>query len=472
MPDGRRTHCEWTETMNSLRARFRAAIVALSEGLIERDLPVRLGLLAALAGEHLLLVGPPGTAKSELARRLHMAFPDAGYFERLLTRFSVPEELFGPLSIVALESDRYERQTEGYLPSASIAFIDEVFKANSAILNALLTLLNEREFDNGNRRVSCPLISVVGATNEVPEDDLLAAFYDRFLLRVRIEPVARESFAGLVRGLDRKPNALHEEMRLHDHQLKEIAEGSRAVAIPDEVMALLVALRDFLDAEGIYVSDRRWRKIAGLLRVAAFTDGRLEVSAWDCWLLRFCAVEHPDQREKVGEWYERRLGVFEALDPERLRRVADGFEAQLDLEANASELNYDADGRLSMMSDLKDNKQGEAALRLPTFAKRRRYGPRHIAARVKQIEGIVRETELYLDRLDARVGELQTMVADHLWIEPGFGARAAATLAETRAVVESVRRRLLSAAAGFQSLPRMEGAGSTDESEPEPVGFA
>lgn len=458
-------------TSRFLREQLRTAMAALAEGLIERDLPIRLGLLAALAGEHLLLVGPPGTAKSELARRLHMAFPDAGYFERLLTRFSVPEELFGPLSIVALESDRYERQTDGYLPAASIAFIDEVFKANSAILNALLTLLNEREFDNGNRRMSCPLISVVGATNEVPEDDLLAAFYDRFLLRIRIDPVAPDSFAGLVRGTDRRPSVMPEGTRLRRDQLNGIAAESREVRIPDDVMALLASLRDFLGTEGIYVSDRRWRKIAGLLRVAALTDGRDAVCVWDCWLLRFCALEHPDQRDRIAEWYERHLGVFETLDPERLRRVADGFEAQLELEANASELNYDADGRLSMMSDMKDNKQGEAALRLPTFAKRRRYGSRHIEARTRQIRGLVEETDHYLVRLDGRVRELETLVTGHLWIEPGFAGQAATVLAGTRAAVEGLRQRLLATEAGFRALPRLEGAAADADPEPAPVAF-
>ena len=234
----------------------------LVTGFVERDLPIRLALIAALAGEHLLLVGPPGTAKSLVARRLHLAFTEAEYFERLLTRFTVPEELFGPLSIKALEEDRYERLTAKYLPTASIAFLDEIFKANSAILNSLLTLLNEREFDNGIRREETPLIAVIGASNELPDSEDLNALYDRFLLRLHVDSVSKEGFPTLVRLRGHAKPTVPDELKLTSADVVAIQNAAEAIEIPGDVIALLCALREWCSAESISATVDATSKLA------------------------------------------------------------------------------------------------------------------------------------------------------------------------------------------------------------------
>lgn len=152
---------------DELRVRLSAAVDRLSRGLVERDGEARLVVLSALASEHVLLVGAPSTGKSVLGRRLSTLFSERTFFSRLLTRFTTPEELFGPLSLRALsERDEYVRRTTGYLPTASVTFLGEIFKANAAVLNALLTILNERRFDNGSDVEECPLRCAVGASNE------------------------------------------------------------------------------------------------------------------------------------------------------------------------------------------------------------------------------------------------------------------------------------------------------------------
>jgi MoxR-like ATPase len=301
---------------------------------LNRDEPVRLALLSALAGEHILLIGLPGTAKSVMARRLHQAFRDSRYFERLLTRFSVPEELFGPLSIKALEDDRYERQTEKYLPTASVAFIDEIFKANSAILNALLTLLNEREFDNGSERFKTPLVSVVAASNELPDAGELDALYDRFLLRYEVQPVGEAHFTDLLL-LDEQPCVVDPAQTISADELAEIQQGAAAVRLSDEVIRLLQALREFLQAEGIYVSDRRWRKAVKLLKISAHTNDKPAVSIWDCALLQHCLWNQPEQRALISRWYQRHIGVGSGFNAERLNKLLAVWEAALQKDTSS-----------------------------------------------------------------------------------------------------------------------------------------
>ncbi|GMH33679.1 hypothetical protein BSKO_01513 [Bryopsis sp. KO-2023] len=299
-----------------LRKKVLKSIHELQAGLLEREVEVRLLLLAALCGEHLLLLGPPGTAKSELSRRLS-GLCGGKYFERLLTRFSVPEELFGPLSMRGLENDVYERKIDGYLPTAEVAFIDEIFKANSAILNALLTLLNERLFDNGNERLEAPLLCLVGASNELPESEELDALYDRFLIRRQVAQVSSGQLSKLARLAAGRKDLAVEELssdsnggpvdldveKIAMEEFRTAAENAYAsVDVPESVVDILTSLRDHLQDKcepPIYVSDRRFMKAIQLLQVAASADGRSQVNEYDCLLLEHVFGNRPDDAQKV-----------------------------------------------------------------------------------------------------------------------------------------------------------------------------
>ena len=348
--------------MQNLTDRVRNIRDSLTTGLVERDMAIRLALLAALSGEHLLLIGPPGTAKSLVARRLRLAFADAAYFERLLTRFSVPEELFGPLSIKGLEEDRYERLTESYLPTASIAFLDEIFKANSAILNALLTLLNEREFDNGARREPTPLMAVVGASNELPEGEELDALFDRFLLRLHVGPVSKDGFPDLLKLRDDAAPDVPDALKLTRADLDTVQKTAGDVRVPDDVMALLCDLREWCAAEEIPVSDRRWRKVVKLLQTSALTNGRDTVSIWDCWILQHCLWSDAEDRMRIYDWYAARVGAV-AEEPTRLVRFVNAWEGRLETDKGERSQKRNSKGELLYMGKNRQhttNEEGQA----------------------------------------------------------------------------------------------------------------
>ena len=311
------TCSEREDSPTSLRTKVLKSVAKLQRGLLERDMEVRLMLLAALCGEHLLLLGPPGTAKSELARRLS-SLTGGEYFERLLTRFSVPEELFGPLSIKGLERDEYNRKTEGYLPTAEVAFIDEIFKANSAILNALLTILNERLFDNGTDRLPVPLLCLVGASNELPESEELDALYDRFLIRKEVNQVSKGQLGDLARlaakSVDKSEDSDGAEpvdpmaafVNVPDLGFDDFKQtGDIAVEkvdISDEIIDVLTELRNYLQDKcepPVYVSDRRFMKAVNMMQVAAYADDRDQVSEADCLLLEFVMGNKPEDSQKV-----------------------------------------------------------------------------------------------------------------------------------------------------------------------------
>lgn len=501
------------EARASLKAKLVALRDAMLEGLVDRDEPVRLLLAAMLAGEHMLLVGPPGTAKSELARRLH-GLVGGAFFERLLTRFTVPEELFGPLSLRELENDRYVRRVEGYLPSASVAFVDEIFKANSAILNALLTLLNERLFDNGAAREAVPLVSLVGASNELPKGEELSALYDRFLVRYQVGPVPPDRFTEMALAADLPWTAPLEHVRLSATDFAAVREGASKVSVGSDVRDLLRELREAAPGLGLVVSDRRWKKIVKLLRTVAFIDGRDEVSRWDFWVVSHCVWSTPEQRPAVQAWYEKRLGVDASASPERTRRVIAAMGAELEqmqrmtepvIDAKTGKPRYRApDGSEREGPDPQQARRNGQPLYLAPpnqgrggdrtnggrgytadelrrqfhlgyygeadhyFADRtnwlmegpptlvlqpRRFSQAELDDCLAQLAPVRDAVETAMRDLAERTREVDALLASHLIVPPAFRGPALAGLRANQAQLEAVREELKALMEGFRRLP-------------------
>lgn len=271
---------------------------ALDERYLDKAELVRLLLVTLVAGEHMLIVGPPGTAKSALVRHL-ARLVDARYFEYLLTRFSEPNEIFGPIDIKAFREGTYVRRVEAMLPDADIVFLDEIFKSNSAILNALLSILNERRFFTGSASIRVPLSSLYGATNEVPNDDALGAVFDRFLVRASSENLDSFHFHGLVeRGLLAEAETLAEAERPGGPEpavrpLVTLAEIrtlqaclARHLTFPEEFIARYKGLCFQIRSEGVTLSDRRVVKLLKLFAASALVDGRPSVDDGDFFILR------------------------------------------------------------------------------------------------------------------------------------------------------------------------------------------
>ncbi len=317
----------FTAEQSAALAKVRSLRDDIARNFQEREDEATVLAVALLAREHVLLLGLPGTGKSALTNAVSASL-DSRTFDRLLTAFTMPEELFGPYSIQGLQEDRYERKVDGYLPECQVAFLDEIFKAGSPILNALLTLLNERAFDNGTTRMACPLEICIGASNELPADNSLDALYDRFMLRRWVQPIKdRDCRKALLRSKG-KPVV---SVRITRDELAKAREAADLVTIPETVEDALLDLHDALGTElGLYVSDRRVCKLQKLVQAHAALEGRSVATLDDLLVLTDAIWTQPNERPGVHAL------VCKAVAP-ALADALRVYDAAVELMANVPE---------------------------------------------------------------------------------------------------------------------------------------
>lgn len=302
-----------------IRKRIQRLLTAINQGVYEKDTELGLSLLAALAGESVLLLGPPGVAKSMVARRLKAAFKEAKAFEYLMSRFSTPDEIFGPISINRLkEFDKYERAVEGYLPTASVVFLDEIWKAGPAIQNSLLTAINEKIYRNGDSEIQLPLKLLIAASNELPaHGEGLEALWDRFLLRIICTCVQDEdTFHSMLLDDSDKEINVPTDLQISEEEYAEWRRQIGQVSVPTGILQYISNVRRQLKrlplddedtARNIYVSDRRWKNIVQLLKASAFINGRSEVNPADLLPLYHCLWNEADECEPIHQLVLREL---------------------------------------------------------------------------------------------------------------------------------------------------------------------
>ena len=278
--------------MNKLISQLR---IDLKAQFPERSHIIDGALAAVLAGEHVLLIGPPGTAKSALVRTIAQAF-GGSYYERMLTKFSTPEELYGPISLKALEQDRFVRVTTGKLPEVEFGFVDEIFKANSAVLNSLLAIVNERVFHNDGVPTACPIVTLFGASNELPEGLELAALSDRFMLKFDVAYVLVASNLRTI--LTAPAPTITSKLTMQD--LRRAQGEVAAVKVTDDTIDALLAIRDACRGEGIIASDRRWKKSLRIVQAAAWLGGERTTTPEDLSILVDSLWSEPKERPKVA----------------------------------------------------------------------------------------------------------------------------------------------------------------------------
>ncbi|PWJ44099.1 MoxR-like ATPase [Sediminitomix flava] len=322
----------------------------MSVGLYEREEVIALAFLSAIAGESIFMLGPPGVAKSMVARRLKHAFKDGKSFEYLMNRFSTPDEIFGPVSIHKLsKEDKFERLTDHYLPGASVVFLDEIWKAGPSIQNALLTVINEKLYRNGEQEVKVKLQGLLAASNELPaRGEGLEALWDRFLLRYYVYGIQEDDhFFDMITSTIPEDIELDQNLQISVEELAHWDALIDEIEVPKEVRKVISVIRKYIKSYNtesqqkanhddiIYVSDRRWRKIIRLIRTSAFLNGRKEVDLMDCFVMMHCIWNNPVQMDLVARWVGeaiQKYGFSTKFSLDALKNKIDEFQEEVEEE--------------------------------------------------------------------------------------------------------------------------------------------
>ncbi|MEL7119306.1 MAG: AAA family ATPase [Bacteroidota bacterium] len=332
----------------SVQKRTASLLAELSKGLYEREKAIKLALLSTIAGESIFLLGPPGVGKSLIARRLKYAFKDGTSFEYLMSKFSTPDEIFGPVSIKKLkEEDKYERLTDRYLPGANIVFLDEIWKAGPAIQNALLTILNEKVYRNGDKDIPVKIRGIITASNELPPSNhSLDPIWDRFLIRLEIGNI--KQFKNFLTMITDTQNVYEDNIadgiKLNEAELNQWNKTIDEIEVPAEVLNTIQLVKVKMEEfnarpnnadKQIKIYDRRWKKIIRLFRTSAFLNGRQKVNLMDCFLMVECLWNKPIQYDIIKEIVSesiRKHGYSMAVNLNMLKREINEFEADVNQE--------------------------------------------------------------------------------------------------------------------------------------------
>ena len=342
--------------MKNIKSRIQKIINLLSEGLYEREEIVALTFLSAIAGKPVFLYGPPGTAKSFIAKRISSAFKDSKYFGYLMQRFSTPEDIFGPISLEELKNDKYIRKIKGYLPDSDFAFLDEIWKSSPAILNTLLTIINERVFKNGYEEIKVPLKALISASNETPpEGQGLDALYDRFIMRLMVSPMkSKDNFEKILQNteIDSYIN-IDDEVKISTDEWIKIRKDVNNIKLSKTVVDIIhhikLSIEKFNEDNKdipIYVSDRRWQHISYLLKMSAYLSDKNEADIYETFLIEHCLWSLEEHIEPIKKITENAVKLLCNFNNEHINEWRESFQIiqkNIDEEFYNLEKTYDTE---------------------------------------------------------------------------------------------------------------------------------